>query len=416
MTIFRTLGNLLLVVFFQLPCIHAADVPLPCWPQFHGPRRDNRATESQLLHRWPEGGPRRLWTACDLGHGFASLSIADGLIFTAGNIGERTVITALDLNGQLRWRTDNGKAWSNPVAGARGTPTVEGDRLYHENAWGDLVCLDTRTGRRLWGLNILERFGGQNITWGLSESVLIDGNHVICCPGGQTAVAALDKKTGEPVWKSASAGDAPGYASPALGEHRGLRLIFTLTSQAVIAVNADTGTLMWRYPHATPFGENILMPIFYDGHLFISTRTTGSVLLALTVDGNRCRIREVWRSKDLDNQHGGTILLSGHLYGSGHVNTNGKWACLDWKTGRTAYLERGVGKGSLTYADGHFYMVSESGTVGLVRARPERYDLISKFEMPRGGKGHCWAHPVVCGRRLYLRHGDLLHAYDVGAN
>ena len=384
------------------------------WPQFHGPRRDNIATETGLLRQWPAGGPRLLWTARGIGHGFASVAVGAGRIYTAGDRDGQTILSALDLDGRLLWQVPNGAAWEGQSPGSRSTPTLDADRLYHESPHGDLLCLDAQTGKRLWGMNILAAFGSKNITWALSESLLIDGDRLICCPGGpQTAVVALDKRTGRMVWKSPSAGDLAGYASPSLGEHQGLRMIFTLTSRAAIAVNAESGELLWRFEHITPFEEMITMPLYHDGHVLISTRTTGSVLLALDVAGTQCSVREVWRNKDLDNQHGGIVLVDGYVYGASHVNADGKWICVDWKTGKTMYAERGVGKGSLTYADGMLYTLSENRTVGLVEATPQGHKVVSQFKIPAGGQGPTWAHPVVCGGRLYLRHGDFLYAYDI---
>lgn len=326
------------------------------------------------------------------------------------------MISALDLDGRMIWQQDNGPAWEGAVPGSRGAPTIDGDRLYHENAHGDVACLDATTGAKRWSVNILAQFGGKNINWGLSESVLIDGDRVICCPGGpETAVVALDKRSGRTVWKSPSAGDLAGYASPTLGEYRGLRMIFTLTSRAAIAVHADTGALLWRFEHATPFDEMITMPIYHDGCVLISTRTTGTKLLALEVDGQRCAVREVWRTKVLDNQHGGLVLHDGHVYGASHVNSDGKWICVEWKTGAVKYAERGVGKGSITYADGMLYTLSENRVMGLVEASPAGHRLVSRFEIPAGGEGPSWAHPVVCGGRLYVRHGELLFAYAINA-
>jgi hypothetical protein len=388
------------------------------WPQFHGPRRDNISRETGLLKQWPPDGPRLLWTAKGLGHGYATVSISRGLIYTCGNVNDKTVITALDLDGKTRWRFDNGGAWIGSQPGARGTPTIDGDYLYHENPLGDVVCLEARSGKRSWGLNILERFNSKNITWALAESVLIDGDRVICSPGGpEAAMVALDKRTGQTVWKSPSAaGDLAGYASPSLGEYQGLRMLFTLTSKAAIGVNADNGDLLWRFEHVTPFEEMITMPLYHDGHVLASTRTAGTVLLKLEVDGKRASVREVWRATKLDNQHGGLILLDGFIYGSCHVNNNGRWMCLDFNSGAAQYNEVGVGKGSLTYADGMLYVMNESGTVGLVKAIPSAHEVVSQFKLPGGGEGPTWAHPVVCGGRLYIRHSDLLYAYDVRAN
>jgi outer membrane protein assembly factor BamB len=389
----------------------AAAADAPFWPQFHGPKRNNLSTETGLLKQWPEGGPRLLWTARRIGHGFASVSMADGLVYTCGNIDGKTVITALDLKGNIQWQVENGAAWTGDKEGTRGTPTIDGNRLYHESPLGQVVCLDAKTGDKVWSLNILEKFASKNITWALAESLLVDGDHLICCPGGpNTAVVALDKKTGRTVWKSPSTGDLAGYSSPILAEYKGLRMILRMTSRAVIAVNADTGDLLWRFPHKSPWDENIFTPIFHDGHVFITSRTTGSVMLKVNVVGDKASVQQVWRSRDLDNHHGGVVFLDGYLYGSCVAP---RWVCLDWKTGRTMYTAPGVGKGSLTYADRLLYTLGENSKMGLVKPTPAGHDLISEFRIPAGAKGLSWAHPVVCGGRLYIRHSDFLYAYDV---
>ena len=387
----------------------------PFWPQFHGPKRDNRSSDTGLLKAWPQGGPRLLCTAAGLGHGFASLSIADGMIFTAGNTESQTVVTAMDLKGRVLWQFKNGRSWETPAGGARGTPTFADGRLYHESPHGEVVCLDAKTGRKIWGLNILEEFNSQNITWGLAESLLLDGDNVICKPGGpETALVALARRSGAVVWKSPSSeGDLAGYASCLIAEYGGRRIILTLTSKALIGIDADSGKLLFRYRHECPFDENITMPIYHDGHVFISTRTTGSELLKINDDGDRVSVVPVWQDGQFDNQHGGVILVDGHLYGTCHIHNNAKWVCLDWLTGRQLWSERPRDKGTLTYADGMLYTLNERGRVSLVPAVPEKYGVTGEFRIPKGGQGPTWAHPVVSGGRLYIRHGDFLYVYDV---
>ncbi len=387
----------------------------PCWPQFHGPNRDNISTETGLLEEWPEGGPKLLWTVSGLGHGFATVAIADGRIYTAGDVGADTVITAMDTEGKVVWRAKNGPAWTGDKPGSRGTPTLDGDRLYHESPHGEVVCLDAKTGRRIWNLNILEKFRSKNVTWALAEALLIDGGRVICRPGGpEVSFVALDKRTGQVVWTCPSTGDLASYSSTTLAECRGLRILVALMSQALVGANADTGELLFRFEHRSPWDENIMMPLYHDGHVFISTRTTGSVKLRLNVEGGRASVEEVWRSGELDNHHGSVILLDGYLYASSHVRNGGRWICLDWRTGRAMFVEEGIGKkGSLTYADGMLYVMDERGNVGLVKPTPTAHDIITLFRIPEGGQGPTWAHPVVCGGRLYLRHSDFLYAYDI---
>jgi outer membrane protein assembly factor BamB len=342
------------------------------------------------------------------------VALADGSIYTAGNIDDENVVTALDLAGRVAWQAETGKAWTGSTPGSRSTPTIDGARLFYESPLGDLVCLEAKTGERIWGMNILEKFDSRNITWALAESPLIDGRKVICCPGGpQTSMAALDKTNGGVIWTAPSTGDLAGYASPVLVEYQGLRMILTMTSRAVIGVDAETGTLLWRFEHITQFDENILAPIFHDGCVFVSTPRTGSVLFRLRVQERNVTPEAVWRSKEMDNHHGGVLLVDGYLYGTSYQSNHARWICLDWKTGEMMYAERGVGKGSLTFADGLLYTLGERGRVGLLRPTPDRHELISTFELPKGGEGPVWAHPVICGGRLYLRHGDYLYAFDV---
>ncbi|HLA86084.1 MAG TPA: PQQ-binding-like beta-propeller repeat protein [Thermoguttaceae bacterium] len=386
------------------------------WPRFNGPNQDNISTDKGLLREWPKDGPRLVWKATDIGEGYAGVTVGGGRIYTSGNVGDKTTVTALDLGGKQQWQSENGRAYKASFPGARGTPTLDGDRVYDESPLGQVTCFDAKSGKPIWTLNLLEKFGGKVLTWGLAESVLIDGDHVICCPGGKTAMVALDKRTGETVWQSKSAeGDLAGYASPALIEYKGLRLVLTMTDGALIGVNAKTGELLFRFSHPTKYKVNALMPLFHEGCVFISSGygTTGSVLVKLNVRGRKAEAVQVWQAKELDNHHGGVVLLDGYVYGAAHDGGKNKWVCLDWKTGKVLWAEKGIGKGSLTAADGLLYTMNESRAVGLVKPSPEKYDLVSRFTLPRGGKGNSWAHPVVCGGRLYLRHGNFLHAYDV---
>lgn len=388
----------------------------PFWPAFQGPRGDNVSDDSGLLRQWPENGPPLLWTAEGLGQGYSTVSLARGLIFTAGNINDQSVVTALDLDGTIRWQTVAGGAWTGHYPGTRSTPTIDDDRVYFQNPLGELFCLHAASGQTIWSVNVLERFGAGNITWALAESVLIDGDHVISTPGGpRTTVVALDKMTGETVWQSPTAsGDAAGYATATLAEYQGKRLLFTLTGKAIICVDADNGQLYWRFPHETRYDVNATKPIFHDGQLFVSTGYgAGSRMLQVQVAGDDVRVEELWTNRELDNHHGGVLLLDGYVYGSRHQP---RWACVDWESGRTMYNERGVGKGSLTTAEGLLYTLSEKHDMGLVAATGDSFQLISQFTLPTTGDRESWAYPVVCGGRLYLRHDNLLFCYDVRAN
>ncbi len=384
------------------------------WPQFHGPNRDNISTEKGLLKKWPENGPELLWTTKGLGHGFSSISIADGMIYTASSIGNNTVVIALNLDGKVLWKVKNGKPWTGAHPGSRSTPTIDGDRLYHQNPHGNIICLNAKTGDIVWQLNIIKKFNSKVPRWALSESLLVDGDHLISCPGGsQTCMVALDKINGSVVWKAPSTGEWAGYASPFLFEYRGMRIITTLTSKSFIGVNADTGDLLWRIKHESPYDENIMKPIFHNGEVFISTPLTGSVNWKVNVEDGKVSLRRRWYTRQFDNHHGGVILVNGNLYGSSTVRNKNLLVCLDWKIGRIRYMDMCVGKVSLTYADGMLFALSIDGVMGLVQPTPIGHMLVSYFKIPKGGKGKSWAHPVVCGGRLYIRHGEFLYAYSL---
>jgi len=392
---------------------HGADSN-PCWPQFHGPNRDNQSTEKGLLKKWPEGGPALLWTTTGLGHGYSTVSITGGMIYTAGSIEKDTVITAMNMDGKIQWQVRNGPGWTGDRPGTRSTPTIDGNRLYHQSPIGNLVCLDAKTGKKIWGFNTLEKFKSKANTWALAESLLIDAQHLICCPGGpQTSMVALDKNTGSVVWTAPSTKDLAGYSSPTLIEYQGLRIIIALTAKNIIGVNADTGELFWRLKHESYADENVMTPIFHDGEIFISTLKTGSVKWKLNVKDGKGSLEELWRTQELDCHHGGALLVNGNIHGNSTFRNSKLWVCLDWQTGEKKYMDKGVGKGSLTYADGMLYTLSENGTMGLVRPAATGYELVSSFDIPKGGKGNSWAHPVICGGRLYIRHGDFLYVYKV---
>jgi outer membrane protein assembly factor BamB len=383
------------------------------WPQFHGPNRGNISTEKDLLKTWPRNGPPLVWTTSGIGHGFSSVAIANNRIYTAGNVGELTAVSALNLDGKTLWQVNNGKAWTGAHPGSRGTPTIDGDRLYHQNPHGNIICLDARTGDILWQCNIIEKFNSKVPRWALSESLLVDGDRLFSCPGGpQTCMVALNKTDGSIIWQAASTREWAGYASPTLFEYKGLLIIITLTSKSFIGVNADTGELLWRIKHETPYDENTMKPIFHNGEVFVSTVVTGSVKWELKVKNDTVSLRKKWHTQQLDNHHGGVILVNKTLYGSSTYFNKNSLVCLDWKTGRVNYMDTCT-KVSLTYADGLLYALSIDGVMGLIQPTPTGHKQVSYFKLPKGGKGKSWAHPVVCGGRLYIRHGEFLYAYGL---
>jgi len=392
----------------------------PDWPCFHGPRRDNLSADTGLLRVWPEDGPQLAWAASGIGHGYSSVAIAGDQILTAGMIDKQTHVTALDKKGKILWQRVNGQSWEAterqpwavPYSGSRGTPTVDGDTVYHLSELGRLTAFDLRTGREQWHVELLKGFQAERPEYGYSESVLIHGDALFCCPGGALGyMVALDKGTGRTRWANTEIKDAVGNGSPVAARIGGIEQIIAMSANRVLAFDPNNGRLLWEHAFANQRENNAADAIISNGLVYASSGYgRGSILLrpVRQADG-ACSVEEVWQTERLDNHHGGVLLLDDRLYGAGHEARG--WFCLDFKTGEQ--LWQADGKGSLTYADGMLYCLNERGTMSLVQATAEKWNEISSFRLPRGGRGLYWAHPVVCDGRLYVRHSEKLFAYDI---
>jgi outer membrane protein assembly factor BamB len=382
------------------------------WPQWRGPDRTGVSKETGLLSQWPAGGPAAVWTASNLGAGYGSVAVAADRIFVQGTRGGRSIVVTLNrADGREIWSKALGPMGDNDRGpGPRGTPTVDGDRLYVLSENGDLICLLTKDGTSVWQRNILREFGGRNIPWLLSESPLVDGNQLIVTPGGRNAgVVALDKMTGNTIWTSRELSDQAGYASPIVADVQGVRTVMTLTSQAGVGVRASDGKLMWRYTPVSNYTANITTPVFFDNKVFYtSAYGTGGALLGLRATGGEVRADEIYFTQEMENHHGQVVLVDGYLYGY----NNSILTCLEFATGKRIWRHRSVGKGTLTYADGHLYVLSEDNVVGLVEATPAAYREKGRFEI-RDQRWPSWANPVVSGGRLYIRNQDTLTGYNI---
>lgn len=394
--------------------------PGESWEYFHGPRGDNISKETGLLKAWPENGPKLLWTVEGLGKGYSSVVIADRMIFTAGASAGSTYVFALDYKGKIKWKKPNGKKWeagsqrwARDYDGARATPTFNDGLVYHLGELGSLSVFKAADGSRVWSIDIAGKFSGQVPRYGYSESLLIDGNHLICSPGGPKGyMVALNKKTGKTIWANTDINEEPGYNSPILVEDRGLRQIITMTTLGVVAVNADTGELLWKMGLTNKRKLNIANPFYRDGYVCISSGYGGgTMLIKLTYKDKKVTAQKVWFNEELDNHHGGIMCLNDYVYGTGH-NRRG-WICLDFKTGKTLFRDREAGKGSFMLADGLFYYLTEKGMMNLVKPSPGSFQTVGGFQVPKEGRGYFWAHPVVCDGRLYVRYDTRLYAYRV---
>jgi outer membrane protein assembly factor BamB len=384
------------------------------WPQWRGPDRSGISKETGLLKQWPSAGPPRVWLNSALGAGFGSVSIQGGRIFVQSLIGRQSTVAALNAaDGKMIWSKVLGQGGNNDMGpGPRGTPTVEGDVLYVLSENGDLACLKTSDGSTVWQINILRQFNGYNIRWLISESPLVEGNMLIVTPGGRGAgVVALDKTTGKTIWTSAGLSDEAGYASVVAATIQGVRTLVTLTSEAGVGLRASDGKLMWRYSRVANRTANIATPVVFDNKVFYSSGyDTGGALLGLKAENGEVRAQEIYFTREMKNHHGGVVLVNGYLYGFNDAIL----ACLEFATGKLMWRNRSVGKGSLTYADGHLYVLSENNVVGLVEASPSRYVEKGRFEIADQGLPS-WAHPVVSGGRLFIRNQGALASYDIRA-
>ena len=395
-------------------CAHARND----WPQFRGPNRDGVSTETGLLKDWPAGGPKLAWKATGLGLGYSTVSISANRIFTIGDKGDTGFVICLSAaDGSPVWNTKLAKAgaagWGS-FEGPRNCPTVDGDLLYAIGQWGDLVCLESATGKEIWRKSFTNDFGAKRPEWGFSEAPLVDGEKLVVTPGGPNgAIVALNKKTGALLWQSKEFTDFPQYSSLMPATIGGVRQYIQLTMTNLAGVAAADGKLLWRVPRKGQIAV-VPTPIVQNDFVYVSSGYgIGCNLFQITGSGNKFDAKEIYANKVMVNHHGGVIKVGDYLYGY----SDGKgWTCQDFKTGDSKWEEKEkLGKGSLVYADGHFYLRQEDkeGTVALIEASPSGYKEHGRFDQPDRSKQKTWSHPVVANGKLFLRDQDLLLCYDI---
>ena len=380
--------------------------------QWRGPNRDGIYPGEKLLQSWPAHGPRQIWSAEDLGIGYSSAAVTKDRVYITGMIDGEGFLFAFDHNGSLLWKSSYGPEWDGGHEGARTTPTVVGDRIYLYSGEGHAVCLST-AGKVLWSVNTFKAFGGRNLHWGITESLLVDGDRLFCTPGGpDVLMAVLDRHSGKTLQTLRGNGELSAYCSPALVKHGGRRLILTMTGKSLVGLDADSGEFLWDARHITRYDINPNTPLYFGGRIFSqSGYGTGCQMFQLAPDGTS--VKRIWENEEGDSQMAAAVLIDGHLYTSGHSNRG--WACLDWETGETQWQSRDLyGKGPVVFSDGKIYLYSEKGDVALVNPDPARFDVVSSFKISRGSGPH-WAHPVIRDGRLYIRHGEVLMVYDIAA-
>lgn len=382
------------------------------WPQWRGPRRDGVSKETGLLKNWPANGPRLAWRIDGTGDGYSSFAVAGGRLFTLGARQNTEYVFAFDAaSGKKVWEVANGRRFNNDRGdGPRGTPTIDGDRVYVFGSSGDMTVLEAATGKVFWTQNLLQKYGGSNINWGLSESPLVLSDRIIVTPGGRGAsIVALRKTDGSLIWKSQS--DEPGYSSALLHPVGTIQQAVVFTAERALGIDVNDGRVLWSYNRVANRTANIATPIARGNHVFLSSDYgTGGGLLALEPDGNGIKAREVYFTNEMRNHHASSVLVGDYLYGfSSSILT-----AMHFETGKVVWRDRSVGKGSLVFADDRLYLFSENGVVGLAEANPQKYVEHGRFQL-RTGNLPTWSHPVVSGGKLFIRDQDTLYAYDVTA-
>jgi outer membrane protein assembly factor BamB len=410
------------------------------WPQWRGPDRDGVSKEKGLLKEWPKDGPPLAWIFEDTGLGFSGPAIVGDRLYIMGARKDKTQVFALDISGKPKelWACDVGKVFTYQFwgDGPRSTPTVDGDHLYALGGYGDLVCVQVKNGKEVWRKNLEKDMNGEMMSeWGYSESVFIDGDALICTPGGpKGTVAALDKKTGKELWRSTDLTDKATYASIMAAEIQGVRQYVVMTyidkvkGGAVAGVAAKDGKLLWYIPHFTGHSyATASTPIIKGNEVYITAGYgAGCMLLEIGKNGNNFTVKNLYPKtvkKYMKNQHGGVVLIGDHIYG--HNETRG-WVCQDWKSGKQEWEERNkleCTSGSIVAADGYLYLYSDEGESVLLQASPEgwiekgRFVNTKKSQVPQNvatsQAAKLWTHPVIANGKLYLRDQEFLFCYDI---
>jgi len=385
------------------------------WAQWRGANRDDLSKETGLLKQWPTEGPAQVWKVTDLGIGYSGIAVVKGKIFTMGDIDGGSQLMVFDENkGNKLWSTKIGDTGAyGGFAGTRGTPAVDDGLVYALNQHGDLLCAEASGGKEVWRKSLTKDFGGSVPSWGYAESPLVDGDKVFVTPGGSKgAIAALNKKTGALVWQTKDFTDAAHYSSLIVADVLGQRQVMQLTSASVVGVSVASGKVLWRGNRP---GQTAVVPtpVYADSQVYVTSGYgVGCNAFKISKGANGFAAQQVYANKNMVNHHGGVILLNGYIYGF----SDGKgWVCQNFKTGELAWSNKGVGKGSIAYADGHFYIRSESGegAIALIEANSQAYVEKGRFKQPDRSDKNSWTHPVIVNGKLYIRDQGLMFCYDV---
>lgn len=378
--------------------------------QWRGPERNGIYPEENLLKTWPEDGPKLLWKYENLGEGYTSASVTDENVYTTGTIDSLSYIFSFDHSGKLLWKKEYGQEWTENFPGARSTPLIYNGKGYLLSGLGKLVCFDCKQGNFIWTKDLFNDFDGRNVRFGITENLLIDGEKLICTPGGTDAnVIALHKDTGDLIWKSAGVGEESAYCSPVIISHEGRNYLITNTAKSIISIDPENGKLIWSHELNYPHGIHGNTPVYKDGYLFtMNGWGYGSVMLKLKDQGQA--VEEVWTSTLFDLEHGDVLSMHDNLYGTDYTTRN--FSCVDLKTGEVKQSVKDLAPATVIAADGMIYCYAYSGEMALIQPNENGFDIISRFKVP-GAKADHIAHPVIKDGKLYVRYSNGMYVYSI---
>lgn len=388
--------------------------------EFRGVTRSGEYNEPGLLKSWPKNGPELILKIEGVGKGFSQPIFAEGKIFISG-IKEDTIdiLSSYNLKGDLLWETPYGRSWTDSYIDSRSTPTFENGKLFVVSGTGQVNCIDAESGKIIWQVNAIKKYKGEIYKHGDAEALLLTKEAVLYTTGGQNTMIALNKTDGSLLWKTKSLGGAKSYASPVLIHHNGNDIILAQTSENIIAINPENGEIYWSYnliqyhDSSQGYGAQTNPPLYFNSEIFVTSGYNHpGIMFSLSEDGKSIQLK--WKNDSIDTHHGGVVLVDGNIYGSNwENNARGKWASVNWDTGKTNWVADWENKGSMITADGKLYLYEEKrGNVALAEPSVENLKIISNFKID-GGMGPHWAHPAIYNGKLFIRHGDVLLIYNL---
>lgn len=393
--------------------------------QWRGVNQTGHYPSTGLMKSWPDGGPELVFKTEDIGKGYSSAVVSDNLIFITGKMDTMDYISAINMSGDIVWQIPYGRAWTRSYAETRSTPSIVGNKIYLTSGNGELACIDKNEGKVIWNVDVMKKFDGVSGSWGTAESPLVFEDKVFfTVAGAKTTMVAFNRNSGEMVWQTEQIDDQNAFVSPTMINHNNQDMVVGVTAKYIFGVNPETGGINWKFKYDETGSpdvkigrkrNNTVTPIYRDGHVYV-TSGYDHVGAKLKLNEAGTDVELIWTDDVLDVHHGGAVLVDDHIYGSNWLNNReGEWCSISWETGKPSYTTEWNTKGSIIYADGMLYIYEEQrGHVGLVKPNPEKFELVSSFQITEGVGPH-WAHPTIYDGKLLIRHGDVLMVYDIKA-